>query len=83
LNAFNTSGMASVLFIGFPRFNEKPLKSFQMFSYRQTWETRAGFEVLTAVVMKIPIFRDIIACSQLKLNWHFGGTFRLNFQAEE
>jgi hypothetical protein len=33
-----------------------------------------GFEVLTVVVMKSNIFWDIMLCSPLKVNQHFGGT---------
>jgi hypothetical protein len=35
-----------------------------------------GFEVLTAVVMKSSVFWDIMPCSLLKVNQHFGGTCR-------
>jgi hypothetical protein len=34
------------------------------------------FEVLTAVDMKRSIFWNIMPCSPLKVNWHFGGTCR-------
>jgi hypothetical protein len=37
-----------------------------------------GFEVLTAVVMKSSVFWDITPCNPLKINRHFGGTFRLH-----
>jgi hypothetical protein len=37
----------------------------------------AGFEVLTAVVMKGTIFWDITPCSPLSVNRRFGGTYRL------
>jgi hypothetical protein len=40
----------------------------------------AGFEVLTAVVMKSSIFWDIMQCSSLKVNWRFGRTYRLHLQ---
>jgi hypothetical protein len=43
-------------------------------------ELSVGFEVLTAVVMKSTIFRDITPCSPLKVNRRFGGTYRLNLQ---
>jgi hypothetical protein len=39
-----------------------------------------GFEVLTAVVMKSSIFWDITPRSPLRVNRHFGGTCRLQFQ---
>jgi hypothetical protein len=39
-----------------------------------------GFEVLTAVVMKISIFWDITPCSPLKVNRRFGETYRLHLQ---
>jgi hypothetical protein len=42
----------------------------------------AGFEVLTAVVMKSTIFWDIMPCSLLKANRHFGGTHRLHLQCQ-
>jgi hypothetical protein len=38
----------------------------------------ARFEVLTAVVMKCPIFCEIASCSPLKFNRRFGGTRRLH-----
>jgi hypothetical protein len=37
-------------------------------------------KVLTAVVIKSSIFRDIIPCSPLKINQRFGGTCRFNLQ---
>jgi hypothetical protein len=40
----------------------------------------AGFEVLTAVVMKSIIFWDITPCSPLSFNRRFGGTYRLYLQ---
>jgi hypothetical protein len=39
------------------------------------------FEVLTAVVMKGSIFWDITPCSSLKVNRHFGRTYRLHLQS--
>jgi hypothetical protein len=39
-----------------------------------------GFEVLTAVVMMSTIFWDITPCSPLKVNWLFGGSYRLYLQ---
>jgi hypothetical protein len=39
-----------------------------------------GFDVLTAVVMKSTIFRDITPCSPLSVNRRFGGTYRLHLQ---
>jgi hypothetical protein len=33
--------------------------------------------------MKNTIFWDITSCSPLKVNWNFGGIFRLNFQGRE
>jgi hypothetical protein len=41
-----------------------------------------GFVVLTAVVMKSSIFWDITLCSPLKVNRHFGGTYRLHLQVQ-
>jgi hypothetical protein len=43
----------------------------------------AGFEVLTAVVMKSTIFWDITPYSPLKINRRFGGTSSLIFRFEE
>jgi hypothetical protein len=40
----------------------------------------AGFEVLTAVVMKSTVIWDIMPCSPLKVNRRFGGTYRLYLQ---
>jgi hypothetical protein len=45
--------------------------------------SRAGFEVLTAVVMKISIFWDITLCGPLKINRRFGGICRLQLQARK
>jgi hypothetical protein len=39
-----------------------------------------GLEVLTAVVVKSTIFRDITPCSPLKVSRRFGGKYLLNFQ---
>jgi hypothetical protein len=39
-----------------------------------------GFEVLTAAVMKRPVFWDITQCSPLKVNRRFGGIYRLHLQ---
>jgi hypothetical protein len=33
--------------------------------------------------MKSTIFWDIIKCSLLNVNWHFGETYRLNLQGQE
>jgi hypothetical protein len=35
---------------------------------RKQGKYRAGFEILTAVVMKNPLFWDIMPCSPLKIN---------------
>jgi hypothetical protein len=40
----------------------------------------AGFEVLTAVVMKSSIFWDITMCSPLKVNRRFGRICRLHLE---
>jgi hypothetical protein len=40
-----------------------------------------GFEVLTAVVMKSTIFWDMTSCRPLKVNWRFGGTYRLHLES--
>jgi hypothetical protein len=39
-----------------------------------------GFEVITAVVMRSTIFRNITSCSLLKVNRRFGETYRLYLQ---
>jgi hypothetical protein len=39
-----------------------------------------GYEVFTAVVMKNTIFWDITSRNLLKVNRHFGGTYRLHFE---
>jgi hypothetical protein len=40
----------------------------------------AGFEVLTAVVMKSSLFWDITPCCPLEVNRRFRGTCRLHLQ---
>jgi hypothetical protein len=51
---------------------------------RRRWEdnikVNVGFDVLTAVFMKSSIFWNIIPCSTLKINQHFGGKIRLYLQ---
>jgi hypothetical protein len=44
--------------------------------------TCVGLEVLTAVVMKSPIFWDITPCSRLKISLRFGWTCRLHLQQD-
>jgi hypothetical protein len=39
-----------------------------------------GFQVLTAVVMKSTMFRNITPCSPLEVNRRFGRTYRLHLQ---
>jgi hypothetical protein len=39
-----------------------------------------GFEVLTVVVMKNSVFRDITLCSPLKVNGRFKGTYHNHLQ---
>jgi hypothetical protein len=41
-----------------------------------------GFDVVTAMVMKITIFPDITPCSPLKVNRRFGGTYCLHLQGQ-
>jgi hypothetical protein len=41
-----------------------------------------GFEVLTAVVMKIYIFWDTTLCSLLKVDWHFPPKYQLTFNGQ-
>jgi hypothetical protein len=45
-----------------------------------TSQQQAGFEVLTAVVMKISVFRDITICILVKVSQCFGGTYHLLLQ---
>jgi hypothetical protein len=45
--------------------------------------TSVGFEVLTAVVIKSTIFRDITPCSPLRVNQRFAGTYRLHLQGRK
>jgi hypothetical protein len=42
----------------------------------------AGYEVLTAVIMKGPLFWDTMPCSTLKVNQHFRGICFLNLQGQ-
>jgi hypothetical protein len=42
--------------------------------------TAKNLKILTAMVMKSSIFWDITPCSPLKVNRHFGGTYRLHRQ---
>jgi hypothetical protein len=39
-------------------------------------------EVLTAVVMRSPVFWDVTSCSPVKVNRHYGGTCRLYLQCQ-
>jgi hypothetical protein len=41
-----------------------------------------GFDVLTAVVKKSPVFWNITPCRSLKVNRRFGGTCRLHVQGK-
>jgi hypothetical protein len=41
-------------------------------------DTREGFEVLTAAVMKSCIFGNVTPCSQFKAKRYFGGIYRLH-----
>jgi hypothetical protein len=41
-----------------------------------------GFEVLTAVVEKSSVFRDVAPCSPFKIIERFGGTCGLHFQRQ-
>jgi hypothetical protein len=45
-------------------------------------ERSVGFEVLTAVVMKSSIFRDIMPCSPLKVSRRFEGTRHHHLQGK-
>jgi hypothetical protein len=44
------------------------------------YSTYLGFEVITAVVMKSPVFWNIRPCSSLKVNRRFGGKCCLHLQ---
>jgi hypothetical protein len=48
---------------------------------RESWR-QAGFEVLTAVVMKNSIFWNITLFSPLKVYRRFGGTYRLHLKGQ-
>jgi hypothetical protein len=50
-----------------PESNFYQLQLFEELSY-------VGIEVLTPVVMKIPVFWDMTPCSPLKVNGHLGRT---------
>jgi hypothetical protein len=45
--------------------------------------TCVGFYVLTAVIMKTTIFRDITPCSTFRVNRRFGGTYNLHLQGRK
>jgi hypothetical protein len=47
---------------------------------RHNNNNNVGFEVLTPVVMKNSIFWNITSRSPLRVNWYFGGTYRLHLQ---
>jgi hypothetical protein len=49
----------------------------------ETVSKDVGFEVLTAVVMKITIFLDTMPCSPLRGNRRFGGKYRLHLQGRK
>jgi hypothetical protein len=50
------------------------------FSRSTTLLTRFTKYTLTKLHMKCTIFWDITSCSPLKVNWRFGGTYRLHLQ---
>jgi hypothetical protein len=59
-----------------PEFNfaHIGLKSLNQTKIEITFVER---EVLTAVIMKSSVFWDMMPCSPLKVNRHFGGTYHL------
>jgi hypothetical protein len=65
-----------------------PLRNLTMLSVSRIHDLRwqeerrwLGFQVITAMLMKGSIFRDITPCSPLKVNWSFGRTYRLHLQS--
>jgi hypothetical protein len=52
-------------------------------SSREYISNLKAFKVLTAVVMKITTFSDILPCSPLKINQHFRGTYHSIFLVSE
>jgi hypothetical protein len=55
-------------------------KNLHLFKCIQNKCIRVGFEVFTAVTMKIAVFCDVVPCRSCELNRHFGGTFRFHLQ---
>jgi hypothetical protein len=57
---------------------------FPSFSHMGTviadWATQCFLWILTAVVVKSTIFWNITPCIPLKVNRHFGRTYRFNLQ---
>jgi hypothetical protein len=51
----------------------------QIFSIKNYY---VRFEVLATVIMKSSVFWDIMPCTLLKVNWHFGGTCCLHLQGQ-
>jgi hypothetical protein len=49
------------------------------YTAKEIWKDRGRSEILTAVVMKTSIFKDITPCSAVNINRRFGGTSRLTF----
>jgi hypothetical protein len=64
------------------RYNEDSLYFYtEYFKMRSTVKV-VGFEVLIAVITKMPFFWDITLCSPLKVNRRFGGKCHLHFQGQ-
>jgi hypothetical protein len=59
-----------------------PREFFLWHQYSRSLRNDVGFEVLTAVVMKSPIFWDITPCTLLKVNRRFGGTYRRHLRGQ-
>jgi hypothetical protein len=58
----------------------KQVDKYVVFEVLKMVTMMAGFEVLTAVVMKSTIFWDIMRYSPLRANTCFRGTYRLHLQ---
>jgi hypothetical protein len=57
-----------------PGRDSNPISSIFCFQFLRI----VGFEVLTAMFMKITVFWDITPHSPLNVSWSFGGTYRLH-----
>jgi hypothetical protein len=66
---YMTTDLQFLLQITFPNTSQSLATRLSIILY-----TNVGYEVLTVVVMKSPVFWDIMPCSLLIANWCFGGT---------